>query len=68
MDGLAFAWMIALIVTLGALPAGIVRMLAYRSGQIDHTPTMRIAAGFALALGLAGAVGLVVLSGAIGLR
>jgi hypothetical protein len=68
MDGLTFAWVIALIVTLGALPSGIVRTLAYRSGQIDHTSAMRTAAAFALALGLLGVACLVTLSAAVGLR
>jgi hypothetical protein len=64
MSGLGIAWGIALIVTIGALPAGIWRTLAYRSGHIeaDHTPTMRIAAVFALTLGLFGLMSLMVLS------
>jgi hypothetical protein len=49
-------------VTLWALPLGVVRLLAYRSGETDHTPTMRTAALFALALGLVGLACLVVLS------
>lgn len=62
MDTLTFWWAIALIVTAGALPVGIIRTLIYRSGDIDHTPTMRTVAIFAVALGLVGLVALVVLS------
>lgn len=62
MSNLQVWWGIALIVTLGTLPVGIIRTLVYRSGEIDHTPTMRKAAAFALSLGLAGLVALAVLS------
>jgi hypothetical protein len=62
MDPLVFAWVVALIVTVGGLFPGAIRTLAYRSGQIDHTPTMRTAAIFAVALGLVGLVCLVALS------
>ncbi|WP_148574059.1 hypothetical protein [Nocardioides caldifontis] len=62
MSPLLVAWGASLIVTLWALPVGIVRMLAYRSGETDHTPTMRTAAQVALALGLLGLVSLAVLS------
>jgi hypothetical protein len=51
-----------LVVTLGALPGGAVRMIAYRSGEVDHTRTMRIAAYVAVALGAAGLVTLAVTS------
>jgi hypothetical protein len=40
-------------------------MVAYRSGEIDHTPTMRTAAWFALSLGLLGVVGLLATSVAL---
>lgn len=62
MSTLEIAWGIALIVTLGALPVGILRTVAYRSGEIDHTRTMRIAATVALTLGLIGLIGLVALA------
>lgn len=62
MSGLEIAWGMSLIVTLGALPVGILRMVVYRSGEIDHTRTMLIAARFALYLGLAALACLVVLS------
>jgi hypothetical protein len=62
MSGLQVAWGACLIVTLIALPMGVMRMLAYRSREIDHTSTMRTAAWFALGLGLLGLAGLVVVS------
>lgn len=61
-------WVIALIVTVMALPVGIIRTVIYRTGDIDHTRTMRIAAGFALVLGLVGLVVLVALSVVIAAR
>lgn len=33
------------------LPVGAIRMVAYRSRQVDHTPTMRRVAHLALGLG-----------------
>jgi len=62
MSALEVAWGAALVVTLTVLPMGAVRVIAYRSREVDHTPTMRTAAVFALSLGLAGLVALVVLS------
>jgi hypothetical protein len=62
MSPLQVAWAASLVTTLWALPLGFFRMLAYRSGEIDHTPTMRISAWFALSLGLLGLVSLVVFS------
>lgn len=53
MDTLVAAWWLALLITLVTLPAGLWRTAAYRSGQIDHTPTMRTAAIVAMSLGLA---------------
>jgi hypothetical protein len=52
MSGLQIAWALALLVTLCTLPVGIIRTVIYRSGDIDHTRTMRIVAAFALTLGL----------------
>jgi len=62
MDGVVFAWSVALIVTAGTLPAGIVRTLAYRSGSVDHTPGMRMVAGVVLAIGMIALVCLAALS------
>lgn len=33
------------------LPVGAIRLLAYRSGDVDHTPALRAVALLALALG-----------------
>jgi|GEM_PF-7025777 len=69
MDGLEYAWVVALIVTLGALPVGLLRTVAVRSGDpIQGSRTPRIAARFALILGGVGLVCLVALSLAIALQ
>lgn len=52
MDALAAAWWLALLITLVTLPVGLWRTAAYRSRSIDHTPTMRTVAVFAMTLGL----------------
>lgn len=65
MDTLVVAWGAALVVTLFALPMGVVRILAYRSREIDHTRTMHIAAWVALGTGLLGLVALAALSTAL---
>ena len=66
MTVLGFLWVVALIVTLGALPVGMLRTLAARSGDpIQGSRTPRIAARFALTLGLVGLLCLIVLSIAI---
>lgn len=52
MDALVAAWWLALLITLATLPVGLWRTAAYRSGSIDHTPTMRTVAVFAMTLGL----------------
>lgn len=44
------------------LPMGAIRMLAYRSGEIDHTPGMRRIAMLALSLGCLFAVSALVLA------
>lgn len=51
---------VAVIVTGMTLPAGVWRLAAYRSGQVDHTPGMRGVAFLALGMGIAGAVTLAV--------
>jgi hypothetical protein len=50
------------------LPVGAIRMAAYRSGEIDHTPTLRRVALLALVLGGAALVGFVALSAYLVLR
>jgi len=62
MTGLEIAWGIALIVTVGALPMGMFRMIAIGSGGFERSRTMVISAWFALVLGLVGLACLVVLS------
>jgi hypothetical protein len=61
-DQIELYWGLSLIVTLTALPMGLVRMVAYRSGERDHTQTMFIAMWVALGLGLLGLAGLLVTS------
>ena len=69
MDGLQYAWVVALIVTLGALPVGLLRTVAAHSGDpIQGSRTPRIAARFALVLGVVGLLCLTALSLAIAVR
>ncbi|MCR1781220.1 hypothetical protein KVF89_01615 [Nocardioides carbamazepini] len=65
MDPVFFAWSVALIVTAGTLPAGVIRTLAYRSGSVDHTPGMRMVATVVLGIGLVGLVCFLALSVAL---
>jgi len=51
-----------LIATVWLLPMGVVRMLAYRSGEVDHTPGMRNIAWLALGLGAVSALACVILT------
>jgi hypothetical protein len=44
-------WAVTGIIAFLLLPVGAIRMIAYRSQEIDHTPTLRNVAVFALALG-----------------
>jgi hypothetical protein len=62
MDPLQFAWGVALVATLWALIQGLIRAYVYRSGEIDHTRTMRISATFALTVGIIGLACLVTLT------
>jgi O-antigen/teichoic acid export membrane protein len=61
-SNLVIAWGICLIVALGAFPQAVVRTIAYRSGEVDHTRTMRIAATVAVATCAAGSVGFAITS------
>ena len=45
------------------LPVGAIRMVAYRSGEVDHTPALRSVALLALGLGTAGLVVFAALTG-----
>ncbi|MDP3966687.1 MAG: hypothetical protein Q8Q02_00280 [Nocardioides sp.] len=60
MSALEMVTVVAVIVTGMTLPAGVWRLAAYRSGQVDHTPGMRGVAFLALGMGIAGAVTLAV--------
>ena len=62
MTPLQLAWAVSLLVTLTALPVGAVRMIAYRSGEIDHTQTLLIAASVALSIGVVALLALLVTS------
>jgi hypothetical protein len=62
MSGLQMAWVLSLLITLTALPVGMVRLLAYRSGEIDHTRTLLVAAVVAMSIGVLAAVVLAVTS------
>jgi hypothetical protein len=62
MDTLEVLWGASLIIMITALPMGLVRLVAYRSGETDHTQTMLIALLVALGTGLLGLVGLVITS------
>jgi hypothetical protein len=54
MSGLEIAVAVSLIVTLVALPMGLIRMVAINSGGFERSSTMRTSAGFAVAVGLVG--------------
>lgn len=62
MDSLQVAWAVSLVATGWFLAVGAIRMLAYRSGEVDHTPGMRLVATITLSLGLVSFLALVVLS------
>jgi hypothetical protein len=61
-SALQLAWGASLLVLLTALPMGAIRMIAYRSGEIDHSQTMLIAASVALSIGVVALLVLVVTS------
>jgi hypothetical protein len=62
MSGVALVWATGGIVALLLLPVGSLRMLAYRSGEVDHTPQLRFVARLALGIGSAGLVVFLALS------
>jgi hypothetical protein len=68
MSGLQIGLGISLIVTVIALPMGLLRMVAMGSGGFERSATMRTAAGFALAVGLLGLVGVVGFAIALAVR
>jgi len=52
----------------GRRPQAVVRTRAYRSGEVDHTRTMLIAATVAVALCVAGSIGLAITSALLAAR
>lgn len=55
-------WGVCGITAFLLLPVGAIRMLAYRSGEVDHTPALRSVAVLALGLGGLALAGFLVLS------
>lgn len=62
MSAVQIIWAVAGICALLLLPVGAFRMLAYRSGETDHTPALRFVALLALGLGALGFVVFLVLT------
>lgn len=44
MDALQAGWAAALVASMWFVPVATIRVLAYRSGEVDHTPGMRAVA------------------------
>ncbi len=65
MGTLEIVWGISVIVTFWFLPIGVIRMIAYASGQVDHTPGMRGLALATLGTGVVAAVAMVALTIAV---
>jgi len=57
-----------LLGTVWLLPMGVIRMLAYKSAEVDHTPGMRKIAIMALTLGVVFAAATVTLAVVVSLR
>lgn len=51
MGSVSILWAASGIAAFMLLPVGAIRLLAYRSGDVDHTPTMHMVALLALGLG-----------------
>ncbi len=51
MSAATLLWAVSGITALLLLPVGAFRMLAYRSGETDHTPALRAVAVMALGIG-----------------
>lgn len=68
MDTLEIALGLSLIATGWLLPIGVIRMLAYFSGQVDHTIGMRNLAVGVFAGGVVAAVTTVALAVAVAIR
>lgn len=55
-------WLVSGVTAFMLLPVGAIRLLAYRSGEVDHTPALRAVALMAVGLGTLGLVLFLVLS------
>ena len=62
MNGLETWWVISFMAALWFVPVAAFRVLAYQSGQVDHTRTMLIVATIAAACALVAVNSLVFLS------
>ncbi len=62
MSGLGIAWSVSVVVFGWLLMVGVIRLLAYRSGQVDHDPGMRFVAVLALGLAAVAAATMLVLT------
>lgn len=62
MSTLYAAWAATLVTAAWLLPIGAIRMLAYRSGEVDHAPGMRNVALMALGLGAVALIACVVIT------
>jgi len=51
MGPVSILWAASGIAAFMLLPVGAIRLLAYRAGDVDHTPAMRTVALLALGLG-----------------
>ncbi|HET7388882.1 MAG TPA: hypothetical protein VFJ19_19690 [Nocardioidaceae bacterium] len=60
-------WAVSLVVTVLALPVGLVRLIAFAAG-VEQTLTLRVAAMFAVTVGAAGLLGLIGFTLAIALQ
>lgn len=63
MSAAGLVWAISGICAIGLLPVGAIRMVAYRSGEVDHTPALHAVARLALGIGGACLVVFVALTG-----
>lgn len=62
MSGLETWWVISFMAAVWFVPVAAVRVLAYQSGQVDHTRTMRIVAMIAAGCALVSVNSVVFLS------
>lgn len=62
MTALQAAWMASVLAFGWFLTIGVIRMVAYRSGQVDHTRGMRNVAVLALSLAAVAAICMIILT------